>query len=53
MIRLVVTLAQDVVGGAPVDTVWFHYDDGQEIAYIARAITALRAASEALAAGKR
>jgi hypothetical protein len=47
------SLAQDVVGGAPIDTVSFHHDDDQKIADIARAITALEAACEARAAGQR
>ena len=51
--RIVVTLAQDVVGDAPIDTVALHDDDDQEIAYIDRAITALQAAREAFAAGQR
>ena len=51
--RIVVTLAQDTVGGAPIDTVWFHQDDDREIADIERAITALQEAREALEAGRR
>lgn len=47
---LVIGLTADTVGGAPHDTVWFHPDQDDRLAVIARARAALDAAEAALEA---
>lgn len=47
---LLLQIAQDVVGGAPIDTVSMHPDEDNRLALIARAIQALENARAALLA---
>jgi hypothetical protein len=47
---LLLEIAQDIVGGAPMDMVSMHPDEDNRVALIGRAIQALEAAREALMA---
>lgn len=47
---IVLSLTNDTVGGAPIDTLWFHPDQDNRLAIIDRARAALDAAEAALEA---